>query len=93
VLAVLYGVFEHARKRHGLVRTRSLARFLAARGNPDADELIFPGTGGSYLDASALRRRADAGEAAGLQPPIPPARRLMLKFTRSRRACRALRAE
>lgn len=47
---------------------KALARLLLERGDPGPDELVFPGTGGGYLDASALRRRyARAQMAAGLR--------------------------
>ena len=36
---------------------KALARLLVERGNPRPDDLVFPGEGGGYLDASALRRR------------------------------------
>ncbi len=41
---------------------QALARLLADRGNPGADELVFPGTDGGYIDASALRRRYIAAQ-------------------------------
>jgi integrase len=45
-----------------------LAHLLVQRGNPDADELVFPG-GDGYLDASALGRRYKAAQCkAGLRP-------------------------
>jgi integrase len=44
-----------------------LARLLVERGDPGPDELVFPGEGGGYLDASALRRRyGKAQKKAGL---------------------------
>lgn len=47
-----------------------MAALLLERGDPGADELVFPGTDGRYLDASALRRRyARAQTTAGLRPP------------------------
>jgi integrase len=48
---------------------KALARLLNGRGDPGPDELVFPGTDGGYLDASALRRRyAKAQTKAGLRP-------------------------
>ena len=41
---------------------RTLAELLTERGNPDPDDLIFPGQHGGYLDASALRRRYVAAQ-------------------------------
>jgi integrase len=47
---------------------QALARLLTERGNPGPDELVFPGEGGGYLDASALRRRYEkAQRKAGLR--------------------------
>lgn len=46
----------------------AIARLLVERGDPGPDELVFPGEGGSYLDASALRRRyTKAQKKAGLR--------------------------
>lgn len=46
----------------------AIAKLLAGRGDPDADELVFPGAGGGYLDGSALRRRYRAAQKrAGLR--------------------------
>jgi integrase len=45
-----------------------LARLLALRAEADPDELVFPGSNGGYLDASALRRRyTRAQKTAGLR--------------------------
>ncbi len=47
----------------------ALSRLLDRRGDPAADELVFAGEGGGYLDGSALRRRyAAAQKRAGLRP-------------------------
>lgn len=47
----------------------ALSRLLDERGNPDRDELVFPGEDGGYLDASALRRRyGTTQKRAGLRP-------------------------
>ena len=40
----------------------AIAKLLAGRGDPAADELVFPGAGGGYLDGSALRRRYCAAQ-------------------------------
>lgn len=48
---------------------KALAALLLERGDPGADEPVFPGTDGRYLDASALRRRyVRAQTTAGLRP-------------------------
>jgi integrase len=48
---------------------KALAHLLVGRGNPDVDELVFPGSDGGYLDASALRRRYMAAQKkADLRP-------------------------
>jgi len=47
---------------------QALARLLVERDDPGADELVFPGEDGGYVDASALRRRyTKAQRKAGLR--------------------------
>jgi len=47
---------------------RTLAELFTERGNPDPDDLVFPGKDGGYRDASALRRRyVTAQEKAGIR--------------------------